>query len=521
MTMNPLFWLHSRISGSTRTNTIVTAAYAGLVLCFTMVSYYVVASNVRPFERESAFARLNATWLVIMTGAQGIFLLLVAPSALRRAVQRDFESGMMESHRLTPMSNSRIVLGYLVGCPIQALMLYAVSLIFGTYFAGMYGGSPGMGGMAGLWATIGGWYFAQGCMLVIAAMVVSGVLLSALATRGKSNIAGVLMLIGVLGGWFAILFIPGLALVLGVLSAGVLFNLMTSARLGGDPLIITQAAAFQVGFCLIFFAAACGKLRRPDKPLFSLRLGLLLAATWGGALIVGMRALSSATWLMEDIARYRFAQWICSTVVFAAVCYFALWAASANLIACESRTGTDDFRRGAGGRGYKLIPVLSSALTVMCLYLMYLQIMAINPPSMSWFAWGRGTPWVVCGLAWLLSFWTDFHLMYALKIRVKRPLLAFISLILAIKGIPLLIDQVIEFLLEVVRDSHWVGRGYISGVSPVGTLLYATVDGWIVWSGLIIQTLIATIATALGAGARRRLKSSDRPRQETGDRNSA
>ena len=509
MTINPLLWLHSRITGSSRTNIIVTAIYAGLVLSFSVISFYVAATNTRPNDRPQTFAQLNAVWLIIMTIAQGIFLLLLAPSAVRRAVQRDCDSGMMESLRLTPMSNRRIVLGYLIGCPIQPLMLYAVSLVFGSYFAAAYGGSPGLGGALGAWSTLSGWYFAQGCLLVIAAMITAGVLLSALATRGKSNVAGALMLISLLGGWFAIMFIPGLTLVLGVLSGGVLFKLMTSAKLGGDPLTIVQAGFFQIAFCLVFFAAACHKLRGPDKPLFSLALGLILAGTWAAALIAGFRASSSAQWLFENIDQYRMAQWICSTVAFMAVCYFALWAAARGLLARRSKSSERQPRGGSRALRYSLIPALLAIATVLCMFAMYKMLPSQALPAADRHALASYSQpfWIAVGAAMLLSFWTDFNLIQALIAGMKKSIYALLGALVLLKGMPLLIDQIFMFAIEGVGDSRWTGRGYCSAVSPIGTLIYAATGGWAIWTGLGVQGVIAVVATVLGARARNRIQS--------------
>jgi len=168
MSLNPLFWLHLRIGGSARTNVIIAIAFTAVVIVFASISLYVAGMEAGPRGAAQAYARVNAVWLVIMTVAQGVFLLLLAPSAIRRAVQRDFDSGMIESHRLSPMSNLKIVLGYVTGAPIQALMLYALSLVFGSYFATRYALSTGLGGAIGLRVTLSAWCFAQGGMLVLA-----------------------------------------------------------------------------------------------------------------------------------------------------------------------------------------------------------------------------------------------------------------------------------------------------------------------------------------------------------------
>ena len=279
MSLNPFYWLHLRISGSARTNVVIVSVFAAVIIAFYSISFSIVDRNDAP--------SLNGTWLMIMTLAQAAFLLLLGPAAVRRAVQRDFDNGMIESHRLTPMSNLKVVLGYLSGAPVQAEMLYAVSLLFGIYFASRYALSPGLGGVVGLQATLLGVCFAQGCLLMLSLMICSMILLSALATRGKANVIGIMVVVCLFGGWMAIAFVPGLSLLLGIMSGTVLFTVITKGQTGGDPSVIAAAALLQLLFSLIALRAACGQLRGLDKPLFSIRLGLLLLLVWGFTLVGG------------------------------------------------------------------------------------------------------------------------------------------------------------------------------------------------------------------------------------------
>ena len=88
MSLNPLFWLHLRIGGSARTNSIIVVAYAAIVIMFTGGSYYIAAAEAGANVGPQTYARVDAAWLVIMTVAQGAFLLLLAPSAIRHEYKR-------------------------------------------------------------------------------------------------------------------------------------------------------------------------------------------------------------------------------------------------------------------------------------------------------------------------------------------------------------------------------------------------------------------------------------------------
>jgi hypothetical protein len=504
MSLNPLLWLHLRISGSARSNVTIVAAYTAIVIIFTGVSYHVAALEAGPRAAPQVYARVNAVWLVIMTVAQGVFLLLLAPSAIRRAVQRDFESSMIESHCVSPMSNLKIVLGYLTGAPIQAFLLYALSLVFGSYFATRYALSPGLGGAIGLRATLSGWYLAQGCMLVLAATAGALVLLTSLATRGKGNIIGVLALIGVFGGWVGIAFVPGLALLAGVLSGGVLIGLLTSAKIGGDPFVIISAAVLQLVFGVILLAAACRKLRAPDRPLFSIPLGLVLLAVWGFALVAGMWVAPRHNWLFGEWSDYQVAQLTSSTAAFMLIALFPLTATAAELFRRDRAASFGEKKAGPSRSRLMLMPPVLGALSTLVLSLM-LWAMADELATRTRIAFESWATWAAIISALVLSFWTDFNWFYHLAVRGGRIVVGLLIMLALLKGIPLLLDSAIKLFARELADIEWGGYGYLTALSPIGTLILAPEGGARLWVGLIFQAALAGGATLLGRRARRRL----------------
>jgi hypothetical protein len=506
MSLNPLFWLHLRISGSPRTNVTIAVAFTAVVVLFAAISFYVAGTEAGLRAAAQAYARVNAAWLVIMTVAQGVFLLLLAPSAIRRAVQRDFDSGMIESHRLSPMSNLRIVLGYMTGAPIQALMLSALSLVFGSYFATRYALSTGLGGTIGLRVTLSGWYLAQGAMLVLAAMVGAVVLLSALATRGKGNVIGLLALIAIFGGWAVIAFVPGLALLTGVLSGGVLIELLTTGTVSGEPVVILNAAVLQFVFCVIFLAAACGKLRAPDRPLFSLRLGLILLCVWGFTLVAGMHGAPKHAWLFSEWRHYGHAQLIASTMAFMLVGLFPLIAAAVNLFHHDRAAAFGERRETQWHVTPKLVPPVLALLTALCLFLMFrgLDPEQLMSPTLREF--GSRPTRVAILSAILFSFWIDFNWIYFLAAHGRRMLVNVLIMLVLLKGVPLGLDSLISYIGRELAGLNWTGYGYLSGLSPIGTLMLAPNGGTPVWVGVAFQAGLAFAATGLGRRARHRLR---------------
>ncbi len=505
MTLNPLFWLHFRTSGHARTNILVVVGFTGVVLLFASLSFYIAAASVPLRDRPATFAGVNAVWLMIMTAAQALFLLLLGPSALRRAVQRDFDSGMIESHRLSPMSNLKIILGYLTGAPVQAGLLYAVSLLFGSYFAARYALSPGLGGVIGLRATLLGWYSAQGCMLLLSFMIGALILLSSIATHGKANIVGILVLIGFIGGWVAIVFIPGISLLLGVMSGGVLVGLITPAKVSGDPSVILVAASLQLVFGIIVLAAACGKLRAPERPLFSIHLGLILLAAWGVTLVTGLHIAPKYDWLFSEWREYTYVQLVASTIAFMLIGFFPLITAAVNLYYRDRAAGYDERTGKLKWVALHLMPVLLAGATVLCLLLMLGAIDRTQLPRVAHGAFQHWPAWTAIGAALLLSFWTDFHWVYFLKAYVRRPMIGLLIAIAVLKGGPLLLDGTVQFAVEEMGEGRWNGYGYLTGLSPLGTLIFVPQGGPAIWTGLGVQAVVAFGATLLARRARRRL----------------
>jgi hypothetical protein len=402
------------------------------------------------------------------------------------------------------------------GAPIQALMLYGIGLLFGSYFAAQYGLAPGLGGAIGLRATLAGWYFAQGCLLVLAAMISAFVLLLSLATRGKGNVISLLIVALLLGGWVAVLFIPGLALLTGVLSAGVLVGLLTSAKVGGNPIVIAAAGVLQFVFALILLAAACGKLRAPDRPLFSLRLSLLLLLVWGFTLVAGVYAAPGHNWLFDEWSEYGYAQLVGSTIAFIAVGLVAGVAAAVDLFRHDRAATFGEQSHPRQRLTLQLVPLALALLTLLCFFLMMRGLRPTQLASAVIDAFGGWSPWVAIGVAMLLSFWIDFNWVYFLEAHGRRILVSLVIMLVLLKVVPLGLDAAIEWFVRELADRRWIGYGYLSAVSPVGTLVWAAKGGVAVWVGLAFQALLAVGATLLGRRVRQRLGRTEAPPMPVG-----
>lgn len=499
MSINPLVWLHFRLAGSWRQNAPTVAVYVALVVVGATVSY-------RMSSPTTASGAVSSVWLGIVTAAQGAFLLLIAPGAIRRSILRDFQSGMIESHRLSPMSGIRIIIGYLTGPPVQAFCLVGAGLLLGTYFA--VDAARGLSPM-----VVAGWYVFQLCLLCVAFMVAAAAVLVALGTAGKLDVLSVLILAMVVGGWAALPFIPGLALATGVLGAG---DLVRSLFQGGptgvaaDTGSIALAAAVQLALALVFVRAACRKIRAPEQAMFSMPLGLLLAAVWAAILVLGMALLPAQHWLLRDLENATAIQIIASAATFMLVALFPL-AAAAN--ECFRLNRTAAF--GVPVPRVRLVdtvlvPLLLGALGLVTIVLMYRWTPEGRIPyavSADAFkaAFAHWRPLVAMLAAFVLTFWIDFGLVFWITARGLRMFRAIVLATLLLKAVPLLAALAAVTASEALDQPCAFVEVHFAGLSPIGTLILCMFAGGNPWPGLIGQLVLAIGVTALVWHTRRSL----------------
>jgi hypothetical protein len=228
MSFRALTSANFQLSGGWRQNVVIVGLYAVMTAALATLAY----RTAKPAD----YGDVSAVCLSLITAIQGVVVLLIAPGAVRKAVLRDFQTGMIESHRLTPLSGLSLVLGYLTGPTAQAFLVYATGLLLGGMFAGAYGQSLGFAGVA-----LSAWYGGQLCLLMLGLLVTALSLLAALASAGKANLMVLLLLFGVFGGWFVLPFVPGLALLAGVMSGGWLIGLFVRGGPMSQPPQIGRA----------------------------------------------------------------------------------------------------------------------------------------------------------------------------------------------------------------------------------------------------------------------------------------
>ncbi|MBI5866541.1 MAG: hypothetical protein HZB38_18905 [Planctomycetes bacterium] len=496
---NPLWWVHLQMAGRLRGLAILGGAFLAVIFLFHSLSYKLADA------RDAG--KLSAVWLGIMTVAEGLFLLVLAPGAIRRAVQRDFQSGMIESHRLTPMSNWRIVLGYLIGPTAQAAVLFAAGLLVGTYFAAESAAGLQLGAALTARVWIGGWILVIATFLAVAIMFSSFVLLTGIATSGKTNVIGVVIAIGVFGGWMVVFAVPGLGLLLGVFGGGALLDAIffRSGAVSVDPRTAMLTAPLQLVFAGIFLNAACGKLRRPERAIFGIWQAVVLLVVWGLTLVVGLAQLDTYAPLFGEFGSGASIQIICSIAAFMLVAFFASRAAAVDLLLAD-RAAAHGERPPAGHTRSRIgVPILLAGLTWLALAAMirWTPAEVMDSAVLGWTA-NRVALLSVCA-AFFLSFAIDFGWLYITAVWGMRPMICVLLLAVGLKAIPIVADLALFAAFTESSHSPWTGWGYLTALSPIGTLmlLNADLDNRL-WIGLAVQAAVLFATIAVFQLARRR-----------------
>ncbi len=484
---------HFRLSGGWRQNLLIIGTYVALVVALASAAY--CATN--PDE----YRVVHGTFLILVSVVQGGLVLLVAPSAIRRAVFRDFQSGMIESHRLTPLSGLSLVTGYLTGPTAQAFLLYAVGLPIGGYFAGAYGQSLGIGAV-----SVVDWYLSQLCLLTLAIMELALVLLVSLATAGRANLMALLVFFGVFVGWGLVRLVPGLALLAGLWSAGrLLMNLLWVPYAGarpGNPAAMGWAMLLQLAIATTLLVAACRKVRAPDRPAFTVRLGLVLLMLAGLTLAAGLYFADSFQQRPTPVEPYW--EWVASATVFVLVGLLPLSAAAAERQRQDRRLAWS-FSTPPRLCRFDALPLLLTVLSGALMFAMVPRRLELPSAQLSRVGW----PVLAVGL----SFWTDYCVIYLARSRGRSTFLALVLSWLVLKALPLAIEMGM-ILIAVLTDSSRVSAGWMAGLSPVGTMVLTVVGSdsqsdsrWVLIGGLAVQSVLAGLATLLVHRARDRLLS--------------
>jgi len=271
MFSNPIGWVQMQILGGLRKQAIIVGVYSFFAVTV-LILFYRASIDHRPLalQQFAANAMIPATMVLL-----GI-LFFGASHAIKKAIQRDFTSNMITSHRNTAITGTSAAWGYLTGAPGQVYLLTAANIAICQALAIL--GSPTVSLAVPMAMMI---VFACPLLMLLTLDILVG-----LSSRGAMVVTPFVVIFNFLGALQLMDICPGLALLMTTMSGGHVMN-------GITPDFIAQrfvAMLAQLTLALTFFLAAARKFQRDDVPAFNETLAfcLLALATLIGAVGIGM-----------------------------------------------------------------------------------------------------------------------------------------------------------------------------------------------------------------------------------------
>jgi hypothetical protein len=532
--MMSAFWrLHYYLGGGKRRLLAMIAIYVALIvggwyLMFRISSDSWLVANQLPTlpaaERDRISSQTSRAMLGWVAGSQALFLLIMTPAMIRKAIQTDFQTGMIESHRLSPMSGLRIVWGYLAAAPLQAFALYGASLALGGYFA-----MDAMRVM--LLSPLNGlqmWMSGQVLLLSLALLSAAATALFSLHNQGKmGRFIFPFVFIGLmLGGTIMLRLAPGIGLLIGFIAAQVIFNALRGA--GGLASVtgaVSQAAPvmlLSMGAQLlasgILIAAAARKIRRPDSSLLGLPLGLAITLILSAATIAGMAYAGVDDELAASPQTLLAYQLGASLLLLLFVSYFALVAAAEEQVAADRAAHFGEHRPGYHRLYQVIAPAgLSLLLSAVVLASIYVRSAAIPDEEVGRLTaamTGHGAIFV----AILAHMVTDFAFCGWLLSRSKKTFAPMLMAFVFLRIAPLVLDNLRPVAAAILSNEELPANEYtpfFSHLSSLGTAMMCLGQRGSPWIGVVIQCAIAVAVAILWARSRHLAPS--RPQRPDGD----
>lgn len=428
--------------------------------------------------------------LTILTWVQVGVVLFGGCNAIHRAVQRDFDSRMVESHRLSPMSSFGVVMGYLFGPTLQVLALFALFTFAGAiacYLAGVPVDSWVLGNLALIVGTLPIWsvavFFGQ-------------------RTTKPFNPIPILMGAGALT--WVLVYLPAGAFLLNIYPVVIgIWYMAHQASLNGAAIAVSITGSGLYTMYWIYIAAI--KFRRPDLPaLNGLRgLALVLVTMIFGA--IGLLILSlpdvPARLLIRDADTHA-AQWIGTMVTGLLLCFVVISGTVQSRLLGQRGTA---LRSRWDRMPAWIVVILAVAAVIVPMLLIGTQLQRI--PASRFFQLDMPdefrTAWLLCTAAMLISAWSAASLIEIGHRLMKSARLPIFLYCLLIMGGPPLFDSI---RAEILREGGTsLSYSWVIGCSPVGVMI-ATWTGVEVplAPGLALQTVFAGLLTLCVMLLRRR-----------------
>jgi len=450
---NPLLWVHFRLAGGLRNAITLGVGYAliaGVVAVFTFGGDL----GVKP-------AAIATAWLLVMSMLQSGILVLAGAGSIRRAIQQDFATGMMDSHRLTPISGPSAIFGYIIGPNIGPLLLLGMNTLFGLPLCAV-SGYPVHEWLTGILVT-----------LVFAGMVWCATAVVAMVTQGYGGVVALVGISTLMAGWLVVPIVPGLAaLVFGVVAATFSMLPGSGGILSLDLLPITATILAQVVVAATCFWAAARKYRRPDRRAFSAWLAFALLAEFALVGGLGIAVWKARPQPLRDVPSAHISTQIIATLTVLAV--LAMLPISAMVQAHVAWQRRHRLEPGRPGRRppFPLLGVLLAALFIVGAVAVFVEGAVVHRITLA--AW-RLTDGPGHLREWLLSF-----VVLAVGLMppalLLRPSYRRNASGAVIVGLWFLLTWLLPPLLDLILNVSLAPTGdatvtWLTGISPIGALV--------------------------------------------------
>lgn len=272
----------------------------GIVLIYSMVAMVGVYALRRLMPR-SPWSAVVDYLIIALAVIQLIVVFAGGCNAVHRSTLRDFQTRMIESHRLTPMSNLTVAAGYLFGSTLVIEVLFVINVVIGTAL------------LASIASPLGPWLYGNAFILTGGLMLWAMMVFAGVGPTKPMNPGAILLGVSMLGIPLGMV-LPGAAMFLGAYSVILGFWSLTGQGPVTSLSLVIVGAVSLVLTCFWLFAAAA-KYRRPDLPAFNAVRGLLFLVMWLVFASVGVAAfqyIAQTKWRSDELDDALRAQWICT-----------------------------------------------------------------------------------------------------------------------------------------------------------------------------------------------------------------
>ncbi len=213
--------------------------------------------------------------MIALMGLQFLMLVVFGCSTVASSLRQDLTNGMMESHRLMPITPAEAIGGYLGGSVCQILSLALVNFILGVFMALS----------AGL--SLERWCVPNLLLLAQAAMLWAFMLFMTFYTRHAFAILLGSGILSAMTNFVALMLLPALMFLYGPIFGSIAYSFSGRFVVPGEVAVISVLAQLAVGG--IFYAGSMRRYRRPEQSGLGIVLALALLAAWVGLSIMGLR----------------------------------------------------------------------------------------------------------------------------------------------------------------------------------------------------------------------------------------